>query len=111
MDLVGPAYAREIMFTARRFTGAEALSMGLLNRAVPSAAVEALVRDYATMIAENAPLTVKAAKIAMIEGLKDREKRDMDAVNAAIAACSASDDFKEGQRAFLEKRRPAFQGR
>ena len=65
MDLVGPAYAREIMFTARRFSGEEALSMGLLNRAVPSAEVEALVRDYAAMIADNAPLTVKAAKIAL----------------------------------------------
>jgi enoyl-CoA hydratase/carnithine racemase len=111
MDLVGPAFAREIMFTARRFTGEEALRIGLLNRAVSSSEVEALVRDYASMIADNAPLTVRAAKIAMIEGLKDREKRDMDAVNQAVAACSVSEDFKEGQKAFLEKRRPAFQGR
>lgn len=111
MDLVGPAFAREIMFTARRFTGEEALRIGLLNRAVPSPDVEALAREYAAMIADNAPLTVKAAKIAMIEGLKDREKRDMEVVNQAIAACSASADFKEGQRAFLEKRRPQFQGR
>jgi enoyl-CoA hydratase len=111
MDLVGPAYAREIMFTARRFSGEEALSMGLLNRAVPAAAVEALVRDYAAMIAENAPLTVKAAKRAMIEGLKDPAHRDMEAVHAAVAACFESEDFKEGQRAFLEKRRPTFHGR
>jgi enoyl-CoA hydratase/carnithine racemase len=111
MDLVGPAFAREIMFTARRLNGQEALAMGLLNRAVPSAEVEALVREYAAMIADNAPLTVKAAKLAMIEGLKDREKRDMDAVNAAVAACFDSADFKEGQAAFLEKRRPVFQGR
>jgi enoyl-CoA hydratase len=111
MDLVGPAYAREIMFTARRFSGEEAHGMGLLNRAVPSAEVEVLVRDYAAMIAENAPLTVKAAKRAMIEGLKDAEDRDMASVNSAVAACFESEDFKEGQNAFLEKRRPAFRGR
>jgi enoyl-CoA hydratase len=111
MDLVGPAYAREIMFTARRFSGEEALGMGLLNRAVPSAAVEALVRDFAAMIAENAPLTVKAAKRAMIEGQKDPDQRDMEAVHAAVAACFESHDFKEGQRAFRDKRRPNFQGR
>jgi enoyl-CoA hydratase len=111
MDLVGPAYAREIMFTARRFSGEEALQMGLLNRAVPSASVEALVRDYAAMIAENAPLTLKAAKLAMIEGLKDPASRRMETVQAAVAACFESADFKEGQRAFLEKRRPNFEGR
>jgi enoyl-CoA hydratase/carnithine racemase len=111
MDLVGPAYAREIMFTARRFTGEEALQMGLINRAVRSDEVPVVVRDYAAMIADNAPLTVRAAKIAMIEGLKDREKRDMTAFNAAVAACFESEDFKEGQRAFLDKRRPVFLGR
>ncbi|CAN5288081.1 enoyl-CoA hydratase [soil metagenome] len=111
MNLVGPAFAREIMFTARRFTGAEALTMGLVNRAVPAAELEPLVRDYAAMIADNAPLTIKAAKLALIEAAKDRDRRDMAAVKAAVVACSDSDDFKEGQAAFLGKRRPVFQGR
>lgn len=111
MNLVGPAFAREIMFTARRFDGAEAMRIGLVNRAVASGEVEALVRDYAGMIADNAPLTLRSAKLSLIEAAKDPEQRRMAEVQAAVTACFDSADFVEGQTAFLEKRKPAFHGR
>jgi enoyl-CoA hydratase/carnithine racemase len=110
-DVVGPSFAKEIFFTARQFTAEEARVMGLVNRIVPVAELEAYVRKYAATIAGNAPLTVKAAKMAINAAVKDPDKRDLGTVQAAVDACFASEDYKEGRTAFMEKRRPAFQGR
>ena len=110
IDLVGPAIAKEILFTARQFSAEEALRVGLVNRVVPAADLEAVVRDYARMIGQNAPLTVRAAKIAAREALRDADKRRLADVEAAVAACFDSADFKEGRTAFMEKRPPVFRG-
>src|SRR5277367_4907589 len=78
LDVVGPAYAREIFFTARQFTAEEALGMGLINRVVPDGELESYVNNYCTTIAGNAPLTVRSVKQIVREALKDPEKRDME---------------------------------
>src|SRR5215471_6337947 len=109
--LVGPAWASEVLFSARRYPAAEALRMGLVNRVVPAAALRDEVMSLAQGIAQNAPLTVAACKAAIREAGRPAGPRDLARVEAMIEACFASGDYREGQRAFAEKRPPAFTGR
>jgi enoyl-CoA hydratase/carnithine racemase len=110
MDVVGPAIAKEVLFTARHFTAEEALRVGLVNRVTSAADLDTVVRDYAGMIGANAPLTLRASKMAVREALRDPDKRQLAEVEAAVAACFDSADFREGRRAFMEKRSPVFRG-
>jgi enoyl-CoA hydratase len=111
IDLVGPAYAREIFFTARQFSADEALRMGLVNQVVPDGELESYVDNYCAMVAANAPLTVRAAKVAIREALKDERARDLDLCKRLVDECFASADYAEGRTAFMEKRKPLFRGR
>jgi enoyl-CoA hydratase/carnithine racemase len=111
MALVGPQFALEILLTARQFTSTEAFQMGLVNRVVPDAEVESYVRGIVESIAKNAPLTMLAAKRIIHELLKDPDARDLAAGEALVKECFDSADYKEGRRAFLEKRKPVFTGR
>ena len=111
MNLVGPSYAKEIFFTGQRFNAVDAEKMGLVNRVVPVEELESTVSELARTIAGNAPLTVRAAKAAVNEGTKTPDERDLDRIAAMVEACFNSADYKEGRRAFMEKRKPQFQGR
>jgi enoyl-CoA hydratase len=110
-QIAGPANARDILMSARTFGAEEALKMGLLNRLVELEELEMNVREYATRMAGNAPLTMAAAKATIREGLKDAGERDQAKIAALVAQCFDSEDYKEGVRAFLEKRPPQFAGR
>lgn len=111
ISLVGPAHANMILFTGARLDSEEAQRIGLVNRVVPDEDLSDVVLDIARTIADNAPLSVAAAKLTVNELLKNESERDMAAIDRAIATCFDSADYREGRTAFMEKRAPRFVGR
>ena len=111
VSLVGPSWARLLMYTGMRINSAEALRIGLVERVLPDAELWEATMDIARTISGNAPLAIKAAKLTISQVLKDAADRDMEAVKAIGTACMDSEDFREGRQAFMEKRKPQFKGR
>ena len=110
-ELVGPAFTAEIFYTARQFTAEDARIMGLVNRVVPEAELDGLVAQYVETIANNAPLTIAAVKQTIIELGKPDAGQDLELCRELVETCFSSEDYQEGRLAFMEKRKPRFQGR
>lgn len=111
VDLVGPAYAKDILFSARTVEADEALRIGFIQRLMPAAQLEAHTREYLGKVANNAPLSIRGTKAqvrAIFEGITDRHRAELAELGLETFN---SQDYKEGTSAFLEKRAPRFQGR
>ena len=101
---------KEIFFTARQVNAAEALRWNMVNAVIADDALETTVMGVANTIADNAPLTIATIKHSTVEILKDQAEHDVAACDAMVAACFASNDYREGRKAFMEKRKPQFTG-
>ena len=110
MQTVGAPVTKEIFFSARQYNATDALARGMINSIVADGELEPTVMDLANTIAGNAPLTVATVKQCLIEAQKDPDARDLDRCAAMVKACFTSNDYVEGRRAFLEKRKPVFTG-
>jgi enoyl-CoA hydratase/carnithine racemase len=109
-EVVGTANTADLFFSARIFGADEALRIGLLKQVAPVETFEEVISAYVQMVCENAPLTLAAAKRSLLELRKNPEERDLATVKAMVDACFTSEDYKEGRKAFTEKRTPQFKG-
>ena len=110
LKCVSPSVAADLLFSARSLSAAEALESGLVNRVFRDEDFENGAHTYVERIAGNAPLSVRAAKAALQELSGSTGDQDPTRLDALIDACFESEDYREGQSAFLEKRRPFFSG-
>ncbi len=111
LETVGHARAREIMFLGRRYSAEEALAMGLVHRVLADDGLEGFTMEVLQTLAENAPLSIANSKTIIEEYVKSSGTPDAARMRAAIERCARSEDYREGRRAFMEKRKPRFRGR
>jgi len=111
VQLLGAANTSDIFFSARKFGAADALAMGFVNRVVPVTDLDREVAAYCELLSENAPLTMAAAKFAIRQTGLGSDERDLEQTARLIDACYNSEDYREGRRAFMEKRKPSFTGK
>ena len=109
--MIGAANTTDLFMSARKFGAAEAQRIGFVSQVHAPDRIDAAVAEYVQMVAENAPLTLAAAKFSIREALKDPADRDTERALNMVKACFDSQDYREGRTAFMEKRVPQFQGR
>ena len=111
VDLVGPAYAKDILFSARTVEDREALAIGFIQRLLPVDDLERVTYEYLRGVAANAPLSVRGSKVTIESYLAGLDEARRAHLRQMSLEAFESQDYKEGTRAFLENRPPHFQGR
>ena len=111
VDLIGPGAAKDLFFTARKIDAKEAKELGLISRVCEPDQLPALLAEYTSALAANAPITVRAGKTITAQILKPSPELDYALCQKLIRDCFESDDYAEGRKAFMEKRKPVFKGK
>lgn len=110
-DLIGPGATKELLLGGAMFTADRACAKGLVGEVLPEEGFLEAILVQAGKIAVGAPLTAHQVKFAIAQIVKDPVDRDLDEAERLFQLCYASDDYREGIRAFAEKRKPVFTGR
>ena len=109
---IGLKQAMGMILTGRRVSAEEGVQLGFVNEVVPQAELMAAARRWAELILECSPLSIRASKAAVMNGLNDADLQTaMDQKLDAVRALFKSEDFVEGPKAFAEKRKPDWKGR